>query len=32
MVDVSEKNTTHRKALATGEKFLGPEVIKLIKK
>ena len=31
MVDVSEKNTTHRKALATGEIVLGTEVIKLIK-
>ena len=31
MVDVSEKNTTHRKALATGEIVLGAEVIKLIK-
>ena len=31
MVDVSEKNITHRKALATGEIVLGSEVIKLIK-
>ena len=31
MVDVSEKNITHRKALATGEIILGAEVIKLIK-
>ena len=31
MVDVSEKNITHRKALATGEIVLGAEVIKLIK-
>ena len=31
MVDVSEKNITHRKALATGEIVLGPEVIELIK-
>ena len=31
MIDVSEKNTTHRKALATGEIVLGAEVIKLIK-
>ena len=31
MVDVSEKNTTHRKALATGEIVLSAEIIKLIK-
>ena len=31
MVDVSDKNITHRKALATGEIVLGAEVIKLIK-
>ena len=31
MIDVSEKKTTHRKALATGEIVLGAEVIKLIK-
>ena len=31
MVDVSEKNITHRKALAAGEIVLGDEVIKLIK-
>ena len=31
MVDVSEKNITYRKALATGEIVLGAEVIKLIK-
>ena len=31
MVDVSEKNITHRKALATGEIVLCAEVIKLIK-
>ena len=28
MVDVSEKNTTHRKALATGEIVLSAEIIK----
>ena len=31
MVDVSDKNTTHRKALATGEIVLSQKVIKLIK-
>jgi len=31
MVDVSDKNITHRKALASGEIVLGPEVVKLIK-
>ena len=31
MVDVSNKETTHRKALATGEIILGPEVIEMIK-
>ena len=31
MVDVSTKEVTHRKALATGEIILGPEVIELIK-
>ena len=31
MVDVSDKNITHRKALASGEIVLGAEVIKLIK-
>ena len=31
MVDVSDKNITHRKALATGEIVLTAEVIKLIK-
>ena len=31
MVDVSDKNITNRKALATGEIVLGAEVIKLIK-
>ena len=31
MIDVSEKKTTHRKALATGEIVLGSEVIELIK-
>jgi cyclic pyranopterin monophosphate synthase len=30
MIDVSNKETTHRKALATGEIILGPEVIELI--
>jgi len=31
MVDVSNKETTHRKALATGEIILGSEIIELIK-
>jgi cyclic pyranopterin monophosphate synthase len=31
MIDVSSKEATHRKALATGEIILGPEIIKLIK-
>jgi len=31
MVDVSSKEVTHRKALATGEIILGSEVIKMIK-
>ena len=31
MVDVSNKEVTHRKALATGEIILGPQVIELIK-
>ena len=31
MIDVSSKEVTHRKALATGEIILGPEVIELIK-
>ena len=31
MVDVSSKEVTHRKALATGEIILGPEIIELIK-
>ena len=31
MVDVSTKEVTHRKALATGEIMLGPQVIELIK-
>ena len=31
MIDVSNKETTHRKALATGEIILGSEVIELIK-
>ena len=31
MIDVSKKEVTHRKALATGEIILGAEVIKLIK-
>jgi cyclic pyranopterin phosphate synthase len=31
MVDVSSKEVTHRKALATGEIILGTEVIELIK-
>ena len=31
MVDVSDKNVTHRKALASGEIVLSQEVIKLIK-
>ena len=31
MVDVSDKNTTHRKALATGEIVLSQKIIKLIK-
>ena len=31
MVDVSNKEATHRKALATGEIILGTEVIELIK-
>ena len=31
MVDVSRKESTHRKALATGEIILGPQVIQLIK-
>ena len=31
MVDVSSKEITHRKALATGEIMLGPQVIELIK-
>ena len=32
MVDVSTKEVTHRKALATGEIILGPQVIEMIKK
>ena len=31
MIDVSDKNITHRKALATGEIFLSQKIIKLIK-
>ena len=31
MIDISGKEKTNRKALATGEIFLGPEVIELIK-
>ncbi len=31
MVDVSSKEVTHRKALATGEIILGPKVIEMIK-
>ena len=31
MVDVSSKEVTHRKALATGEITLGPQVIEMIK-
>ena len=31
MVDVSDKNITHRKALASGEIVLSPEVVKMIK-
>ena len=31
MIDVSDKNITHRKALATGEIFLSAEIVKLIK-
>ena len=31
MVDVSSKEVTHRKALATGEIILGPQIIDLIK-
>ena len=31
MVDVSSKEATHRKALATGEIILGSQVIELIK-
>ncbi len=31
MIDVSNKEKTHRKALASGEIILGPEIIKLIK-
>ena len=31
MIDVSKKDVTHRKALATGEIILGAEVIELIK-
>jgi len=31
MVDVSDKNITHRKALAVGEIILGSKVIKMIK-
>ena len=31
MVDVSSKEVTHRKALATGEIVLGPKIIELIK-
>ena len=31
MVDVSDKNITHRKALASGEIVLSAEIVKLIK-
>ena len=31
MIDVSSKEATHRKALATGEIILGPQVIEMIK-
>ena len=31
MIDVSSKEITHRKALASGEIILGPQIIKLIK-
>ena len=31
MIDVSSKKETHRKALATGEIILGPQVIEMIK-
>ena len=31
MVDVGDKNITHRKALASGEIVLSSEIIKLIK-
>ena len=31
MIDVSSKEVTHRKALASGEIVLGPQIIKLIK-
>ena len=31
MIDVSSKEATHRKALATGEIILGPKVIEMIK-